>query len=137
MRLWRFIYFSRLSPRLAGRASLTRAFCPSLFRSPPRAPGLRRLAHVYVDLLPISSSLISAHTQVQATVDEDLTWVPVATVFATVSYLCLEVLLTKQVSNAVFTEVCAICTLDALSRPWDCASSKWRVSESPPGVPRL
>lgn len=56
---------------------------------------------------------------------------PIA-VFLVTFYLTIEVLITKQVTNAVFTEFAAVCALDALSRPWDCANMLVRVTSEEP-----
>ena len=70
------------------------------------------------------------HVQIAMNKQQDIVQ-PIA-VFAVTFYLTLEVLLTKQVTNAVFTEFAAVCALDALSRPWDCSNMLVRVISDEP-----
>lgn len=61
-------------------------------------------------------------------------WIQPTAVFLVTCYLCLEVLITKEVTNAIFTETAAVLCLDALTKPWDCADMGLQLTVAPKSV---
>lgn len=62
-------------------------------------------------------------------------WVRPVAIFCLVTYLTLEALITKRVTNAIFTETAAITVMDALSKPWLCTSTTFRAADVPAALP--
>jgi hypothetical protein len=86
--------------------------------------------------LPLSpkQKLIRRMPFVQLSINSGQEWVHPTAVFLVTFYLCLEVLITKEVTNAIFTESAALLCLDALSKPWDCADMSLQLTVAPKSV---